>query len=226
MIVAMSSSDTRVKDPLDLRDASRERLLAEIGLLQHRYSLTDPGRLEARIRELEAQLVSAEDLRVTEHDARVTEHDAQVTEHEAQVTEHDAQVTELKNEIDDLKMSLLHTRDYARGCAAELGEARTFTEHDAQVTELKTEHDAQVTELKNEIDDLKMSLLHTRDYARGCAAELGEARTFFEIHIADTDRKVRQARKKNQQIYATRTWKMGRLVMLPIRIVRRIVKVS
>ena len=149
----MSSSDTRVKDPLDLRDASRERLLAEIGLLQHRYSLTDPGRLEARIRELEAQLVSAEDLRVTEHDA-------------------------------------------------------------------------QVTELKNEIDDLKMSLLHTRDYARGCAAELGEARTFFEIHIADADRKIRQARKKNQQIYATRTWKMGRLVMLPIRIVRRIVKVS
>ena len=167
MIVAMSSSDTRVKDPLDLRDASRERLLAEIGLLQHRYSLTDPGRLEARIRELEAQLVSAEDLRVAKHDAQVTEHDAQVTE-----------------------------------------------------------HDAQVTELKNEIDDLKMSLLHTRDYARGCAAELGEARTFFEIHIADADRKIRQARKKNQQIYATRTWKMGRLVILPIRIVRRIFKAS
>jgi len=208
MIVAMSSSDTRVVDPLDLQNASRERLLAEIGLLQHRYSLTDPGRLESRIRELEAQLESAEDLRVAKHDA--------------QVTEHDAQVTELKNEIDDLKMSLLHTRDYARGCAAELGEARTFTEHDAQVAK----HDAQVTELKNEIDDLKMSLLHTRDYARGCAAELGEARTFFEIHIADRDRKVRQARKKNQQIYATRTWKMGRLVMLPIRIVRRIVKVS
>ena len=156
----MSSSDTRVVDPLDLHDASRERLLAEIGLLQHRYSLTDPGRLESRIRELEAQLGSAEDLRVAKHDAQVAK------------------------------------------------------------------HDAQVTELKNEIDDLKMSLLHTRDYARGCAAELGEARTFFEIHIADADRKVRLARKKNQQIYATRTWKMGRLVMLPIRIVRRIIKVG
>ena len=181
MIVAMSSSDTRVVDPLDLQNASRERLLAEIGLLQHRYSLTDPGRLESRIRELEAQLESAEDLRVAKHDAQVTEHDAQVAKHDAQVAKHDAQVTE---------------------------------------------HDAQVTELKNEIDDLKMSLLHTRDYARGCAAELGEARTFFEIHIADRDRKVRQARKKNQQIYATRTWKMGRLVMLPIRIVRRIIKVG
>ncbi len=160
MIVAMSSSVTRVVDPLDLHDASRERLLAEIGLLQHRYSLTDPGRLESRIRELEAQLGSAEDLRVAKDDAQVAN------------------------------------------------------------------HDIQVTQLKKELDDLKMSLLHVRDYARGCAAELGEARTFFEIHIADADRKVRQAQKKNQQIYATRTWKMGRLVMLPIRIVRRIIKVG
>ena len=171
MIVSMSSSVTRVVDPLDLQDASRERLLAEIGLLQHRYSLTDPGRLESRIRELESQLESqlesAEHLRVAQHDAQVAKHDAQVTQ-----------------------------------------------------------NDTQVTELQNEIDELKMSLLHVRDYARGCAAELGEARTFFEIHIADADRKVRQARKKNQDIYATRTWKMGRLVMLPIRIVRRIVKVS
>ena len=167
MIVAMSSSIARVVDPLDLHDASRERLLAEIGLLQHRYSLTDPGRLESRIRELEAQLGSSENLRVAEHDAQETEHDAQVTQ-----------------------------------------------------------NDTQVTELQNEIDELKMSLLHVRDYARGCAAELGEARTFFETHIADADRKVRLARKKNQQIYATRTWKMGRLVMLPIRIVRRIIKVG
>ena len=176
MIVAMSSSIARVVDPLDLHDASRERLLAEIGLLQHRYSLTDPGRLESRIRELESQLESqlesAEDLRVVQHDAQVAKHDAQVAKDDAQVAKHDAQVIQLKKEL----------------------------------------------------DELKMSLLHTRDYARGCAAELGEARTFFEIHIADADRKVRQARRKNQQIYATRTWKIGRLVMLPIRLVRRIIK--
>ena len=170
----MSSSVTRVVDPLDLQDASRERLLAEIGLLQHRYSLTDPGRLESRIRELESQLESSENLQVAEHNAQETEHAAQVIRYDAQVTQNDTQVTELQNEI----------------------------------------------------DELKMSLLHVRDYARGCAAELGEARTFFEIHIADADRKVRQARKKNQDIYATRTWKMGRLVMLPIRKVRRIIKVG
>ena len=112
----MSSSVTRVVDPLDLQDASRERLLAEIGLLQHRYSLTDPGRLESRIRELESQLESqlesAEDLRVVQHDAQVAKHDAQVAKHDAQVAKHDAQVIQLKKELDELKMSLLHTRDY------------------------------------------------------------------------------------------------------------------
>ena len=174
----MSSSVTRVVDPLDLQDASRERLLAEIGLLQHRYSLTDPGRLESRIRELESQLESQ--LESAEH-LRVAQHDAQVAKHDTQVAKHDTQVAK---------------------------------------------HDTQVIQLKKELDELKMSLLHVRDYARGCAAELGEARTFFEIHIADADRKVRQARKKNQDIYATRTWKIGRLVMLPIRIVRRIIKVG
>ena len=138
MIFAMSSSVTRVENPLDLHDASRERLLAEIGMLQHQHSLTDAGRLQT-------------------------------------------QIVQLETEID---------------------------------------------QLKGELADAEMKLLHARDYARGCAAELGEARTFFEIHIADANRKIRQAQKKNQQIYATRTWKMGRLVMLPFRIVRRIIKVG
>ena len=149
MIFAMSSSVTRVEGPLDLHDASRERLLAEIGMLQHQHSLTDAGRLQT-------------------------------------------QIVQLETEID----------------------------------QLKTEINQRIAKEKGELADAEMKLLHARDYARGCAAELGEARTFFEIHIADANRKIRQAQKKNQQIYATRTWKMGRLVMLPFRIVRRIIKVG
>ncbi len=147
MIFAMSSSVTRVENPLDLHDASRERLLAEIGTLHHQHSLTDAGRLQTQIVQLETEI--------------------------------------------DL---------------------------------LKTEINQRIAKEKGELADAEMKLLHARDYARGCAAELGEARTFFEIHIADADRKVRQARKKNQDIYATRTWKMGRLIMLPARILRRILK--
>jgi len=125
----MSDSGSQVANPSDLRDASRERLLAEIGVLQHRFSLTDSAQLQA-----------------------------------------------------------------------------------------------QIEVLKRELADSEMRVLQARDYARGCAAELGEAQANFAIHQQLADRQVRQARKKNQAIYATRTWKLGRLSMLPARIARRILK--
>ena len=124
----MSDNGSQIVGPSDLRDASRERLLAEIGLLQHRYDI-GPG--------------------------------------------------DLQN---------------------------------------------QIIRLNRELAESEMRLLQARDFARGCAAELGEAKANFAIHQQLADRQVRQARKKAQGIYATRTWKMGRLMMLPARILRRILK--
>ena len=132
----MSDSGSQVANPSDLRDASRERLLAEIGLLHHQISLTDSGQLHAQRAQLESEI-----------------------------------------EV-----------------------------------------------LKRELADSEMRVLQARDYARGCAAELGEAQANFVLHQQLADRQVRQARKKNQAIYATPTWKMGRLVMLPARVARRILK--
>jgi hypothetical protein len=125
----MSDSGSHVANPSDLRDASRERLLAEIGLLQHQFSLTDSAQLQAQLIQLKSELAAAE-----------------------------------------------------------------------------------------------MRVLQARDYAQGCAAELGEAQANFALHQQLADRQVIQARKKNQAIYATRTWKLGRLIMLPARIARRILK--
>jgi predicted nucleic acid-binding Zn-ribbon protein len=125
----MSDSGSHVANPTDLRDASRERLLAEIGVLQHRFSLTDSAQLQAQLVQLKSELAAAE-----------------------------------------------------------------------------------------------MRLLQARDYAQGCAAELGEAQANFVLHQQLADRQVRQARKKVHELQSTRTWKMGRLVMLPARILRRILK--
>ena len=127
----MSDNGSQIVSPSELHDASRERLLAEIGLLQHQYGLTDAAQLES-----------------------------------------------------------------------------------------------QIVQLKRELADSEMRLLQARDYAKGCAAELGEAQANFAIHQQLADRQVLQARKKNQAIYATRTWKMGRLVMLPARILRRLLNVG
>ena len=134
----MSDNGSQVVNPSDLRDASRERLLAEIGLLQHRYSLTDAAQLES-------------------------------------------QIVQLENQINSVKHALA---------------------------------------------DSEMRLLQARDYARGCAAELGEAQANFALHQQLADQQVRQARKKLRDVYATRTWKIGRLIMLPARIARRVLKVG
>ena len=135
---SMSDNGSQVVNPSDLRDASRERLLAEIGLLQHRYSLTDAAQLES-------------------------------------------QIVQLENQINSVKHALA---------------------------------------------DSEMRLLQARDYARGCAAELGEAQANFALHQQLADQQVRQARKKLRDVYATRTWKIGRLIMLPARIARRVLKVG
>jgi hypothetical protein len=83
---------------------------------------------------------------------------------------------------------------------------------------------AQIIQLKQALADSEMRVLQARDFARGCAAELGEAQANFAIHQQLADRQVRQARKKVHELQSTRTWKMGRLMMLPARILRRILK--
>jgi hypothetical protein len=45
----------------ELRDASRERLLAEIGALQHQYDISNQHQLLGRVRELEMALLQSRD---------------------------------------------------------------------------------------------------------------------------------------------------------------------
>jgi hypothetical protein len=102
----------------ELRDASRERLLAEIGALQHQYSISNQHQLLGRVRELE--------------------------------------------------MALLQSRDYSMGLSAEVGELRAA-----------------------------IAVLHRND---------------------------QKLRKTVAGFYKSRTWRAGRVVMLPIRIAKRILK--
>jgi len=70
------------------------------------------------------------------------------------------------------------------------------------------------------IAELEMSLLHSRDFARGAAAEAGELRA----NLADAERKAHQARQQLKRTLETRTWKIGNMMLLPVRMARRIVR--
>ena len=70
------------------------------------------------------------------------------------------------------------------------------------------------------IAELEMSLLHSRDFARGAAAEVGELRA----NLADAERRAHQARQQLKRTLETRTWKIGNMMLLPVRMARRIVR--
>jgi hypothetical protein len=91
----------------------------------------------------------------------------------------------------------------------------------AEIGTLKHQYDIsgiQVAQAR--IAELEMSLLHSRDCARGAAAEVGELRA----NLAAAERKAHQARQQLKRTLETRTWKIGNMMMLPVRIARRIVR--
>jgi hypothetical protein len=63
---------------------------------------------------------------------------------------------------------------------------------------------------------MEMELLQNRDYVRGLSAEVGELKARLDV----ANRRVHQL----SRVYQTRTWKIGRMVLLPVRALRRLLK--
>lgn len=111
-----------------------------------------------------------------------------------------------EEKVMQLELSLLHSRDFAIGAAAEMGEARA----EAQ---------------KN----LDMYIESER--------QLGDANTHIQSHLSHIQRLVDalqdlpKIQKINQDLLLqivnlrkSATWRIGRLIMLPIRILKKIIK--
>ena len=111
-----------------------------------------------------------------------------------------------EEKVMQLELSLLHSRDFAIGAAAEMGEARA----EAQ---------------KN----LAMYIESER--------QLGDANTHIQSHLNHIQRLVDalqdlpKIQKINQDLLLqivnlrkSATWRIGRLIMLPIRILKKIIK--
>ena len=78
-----------------------------------------------------------------------------------------------------------------------------------QLTSLKTEND----QIQEENKLLHLNLLGARDFAIGAAAELGEMRHRHQIARAEVDSLVHQI----NIIHGSRTWRIGRFVLRPLR---------
>jgi hypothetical protein len=105
-------------------------------------------------------------------------------------------------------------------------------------------HDVLIVELRQKVMDLELALLHSRDFAIGAIAETGELRlanaesmihaenqrahiSRLEQHVTQLDKQLRRRTKRVKELerlVASRTYKVGRLVMLPVRILKRLAR--
>ena len=107
------------------------------------------------------------------------------------------QIAEQK--IMQLELSLLQSRDFSIGAAAEVGELRVVR-----------------SQLKDQLKDanihIKSHLAHIKRLEEAMV-ELNRASTLNRARSAELDR-----------VYNSASWKIGRFVMIPVRILRKITK--
>jgi chromosome segregation ATPase len=79
-------------------------------------------------------------------------------------------------------------------------------------------------ELQQRLSRLEMELLQNRDYVRGLMAEIGELQDRLAKQHRDLHREVRKKNNQIDQLKKSATWRIGRLLMTPVRLLRRILK--
>jgi len=81
----------------------------------------------------------------------------------------------------------------------------------------------------NQVKDLEMALLKSRDHSRGLAAQVGELIAANGELIAANDElslRIKQLRKAHERALNSPTWRTGRMVLLPVRVLKRLIKAS
>ena len=126
-----------------------------------------------------------------------------------------------------------------------------MSEHAPQPTSAVDADRVALDAAERRIMDLEMQLLHSRDFAIGAIAEAGEARAVIagldrraieaETHVANHVAHIARLEEALREIHpmlrradarareadamrASATWRIGRLVMLPVRLLRRLTR--
>ncbi|MEO5974544.1 MAG: hypothetical protein ABIQ38_04995, partial [Ilumatobacteraceae bacterium] len=126
---------------------------------------------------------------------------------------------------------VMSANDWESRELAEASRERLLTEigmiRETYKTDASEELKAQVVELKRELLALKRELLAARDFAKGAAAHAGEhqARIMAQsAQLAAAQDRVAFLSKHINRMRNSTTWKIGRIAMLPVRIIKRITR--
>jgi hypothetical protein len=74
----------------------------------------------------------------------------------------------------------------------------------------------------NQVKDLEMALLTSRDQSHGLAAQVDE----LVARNNELNRRLKKLRRAHVQTLHSMTWRIGRIVLLPVRVLKRLLKAS
>jgi phage shock protein A len=123
--------------------------------------------------------------------------DLSVTELSSELESMRSKLQAAEQKIMQLELSLLQSRDFSIGTAAEIGEMRVG-------------HNTIIEKLKDANIHIKSHLAHIKRLEEALG-ESGRASAFHTARSAELER-----------VYNSASWKIGRFVMIPVRILRKI----
>ena len=141
-----------------------------------------------------------------------------------------AQIDQLLAEVGLYQESIAHTqslnqRETARlfDCLNEIESLKhdlTISQHESNLANVRAAETSRLMEIVDtKFRESQLALLDARDHAIGASAELGEIRFLQEISLREIDS------LSNQLIilHGSRTWKIGRVMLLPLRAIRKVI---
>ena len=91
----------------------------------------------------------------------------------------------------------------------------------AEIGTLRHQYDiSNQAQLVGRIRELEMALLQSRDYSMGLSAEVGELRAANAVLA----KKIAQQKTTLDRMFASRTWRLGYLLLTPLRVAKRVIK--
>lgn len=91
----------------------------------------------------------------------------------------------------------------------------------AEIGTLRHQYDiSNQAQLVGRIRELEMALLQSRDYSMGLSAEVGEMRAANAVLA----KKIAQQKATLDRTFASRTWRLGYLLLTPLRVAKRFIK--
>ena len=91
----------------------------------------------------------------------------------------------------------------------------------AEIGTLRLQYDiSNQAQLVGRIRELEMALLQSRDYSMGLSAEVGELRAENSVLA----KKIAQQKATLDRTFASRTWRLGYLLLTPLRVAKRVIR--